>query len=411
MNALELPESTQAILEGIRAFAQKEVIDRAEKSGGLLTDPRERYDAEGRYTEEVLEQRREIRRASAREGFFHMCVPEELGGGGEGALTWFAAWEELFRTLGAHYLPFMHDILAHWTTGPSRVWRYATPELREQVLPELMAGDKSLCFAMSEPEAGSDVWQLSTRAVPEGDGWRITGVKQWATNGPYADYALLFAITDPEQVAQRSGGISAFIVPADAPGYSLDSVIKIYGHVGGHEGILRFEDVKVGPEAMLGEPGQGLRTIGFESLSLGRLYNCARIIGLSRWALEQARVYAQERTTFGEPIIRHQGVSFQLAEAATELLGIHLMALHAARLVDDGTDALVETSMAKMQAAEAGGRIIDKAIQVHGAMGLTNELALMEAYHHVRGARITDGTSEMLRRLIAGRMARGPLRL
>src|SRR5581483_11367749 len=261
-NALELPDTTKDTCEAMQRFVTEHVIQRSAREDGILTNPRKVYDDEGRYSETVLAHRREIRKASAELGYYTMCVPGELGGGGEGALTYFAAWEAVYRTLGPLYSPVMYDLIAHWAPGPSHIWNHVQPSLRDRLLPESIRGEKVMCFAMSEPDAGTDIWNLKTRARRDGAGWRINGVKQWISNGLYADYALVFAITDPDAVAERSGGISAFLVPTSDPGFST-APIEVVGHIGGHEGILTFEDVWAPDEALVGQEGKGL-AIGFE---------------------------------------------------------------------------------------------------------------------------------------------------
>jgi len=408
-NALELPAETTAILEALHEFARKHVIERDERNGGILTNPRLVFDDHGRYSPEVMRHRREIRMLSAELGYYHMCVPEDLGGGGEGAVTWFAAWERLYRTLGSRFAPVMYDLIAHWASGPSHIFHHVTDALRARVFPTLMSGESMLCFAMSEPDAGSDIWNLKTRAVRDGDGWRISGVKQWISNGLYAEHALVFAITDSEQVANRAGGISAFLVSTDDPGFSA-APIEVTGHIGGHEGILTFENVWAPADSLVGVEGEGLK-IGFEGLALGRLYNAADAIGTCRWALEQAREYALARKTFGKAIAEHQAIAFMLADCGTEILCSHLAALHAARIVDSENGGLLETSIAKLVASNMGCSVMDRVIQIHGGMGVSNELGFIEAWHHMRVARIADGSDEILRRIISRGVLRQDLAL
>lgn len=402
---LDLPPSTQAVLDGLSAFAAVEVIARQDAAADLLEKPMTKYEVSGHYSEAVLRLRREVRMASAREGYYQMCVPERLGGGGEGGLTWFAAWEHLFRKLGHRYLLLAHEVISHWATGPSLIYESASDQVKETILPELLSGKISMCFGMSEPEAGSDAWAMKTKARKKGGVWTISGSKQWITNAPYADYCLVFAVTDPEAARSRSGGVSAFLVPTNAPGFHVDSIIKLFGHAGGNEGIITLEDVKVGDEALVGNEGLGMH-VGLSGLALGRLYNAAKSVGLARWGLERAVEYARDRSTFGQPIIEHQAISFMLADAAQECLNAHLLGIHAAKLYDAGEDSLVETSMAKVYGTEMGCRVLDTAIQVHGGMGLTNEVGLAEAWQELRTVRIADGSAEMLRRIIGGRIAK-----
>jgi acyl-CoA dehydrogenase len=405
VSLLELPESTRELLEGLSAFTATEVVQRQHGVQELFEQPQQMYTPAGAYSDQVLQVRREVRMASAREGYYHMCVPEDLGGGGQGSLTWFAAWEYLFRTLGLRHLLLTHDVLAHWATGPSHLFRDASDWARETILSGLLSGEATLCFGMSEPEAGTDVWGMRTRAVREGNVWSISGSKQWITNAPYADHCLVFAVTDPSEADARRGGISAFLVATDAPGFSVDRVIRLYGHSGGNEGIISLEDVRVDQAALVGEEGDGLR-VGLAGLAFGRLYNAAKSVGLARAGLEQATAFASERKTFGKPLIEHQAIAFMLADATSEVMGAHLLGLHAARLNDAGQDALIETSVAKFNGTEMGCRVLDRVMQIHGGMGLTTEMGLAEAWQELRTVRIADGSAEMLRRVVAKRIAK-----
>ena len=180
----------------------------------------------------------------------------------------------------------------------------------------------------------------------------------------------------------------------------------MFGDIGSDEAVLTFEQVRVGPEMVLGEIGKGF-AIAMTGVSSGRVYNSARAVGLARWALEKGVAYAQEREAFGKPIAGHQGVAFPLAEAAMEVHAAHLVGLNCALLLDRGHPAIKELSMSKAFATEVAVRTIDRVIQTHGAIGFTNELGLVDAYHAVRKALVADGTSEILRRSIAERLFRG----
>jgi len=273
-----------------------------------------------------------------------------------------------------------------------------------------VAGETSMCFGLSEPGAGSDAAALTTKAVPDGNGWRITGRKIWTTNSPIADYCIIFAQTDPERAAARKGGISAFLVPTNAPGFEIESIIAMHGAVGGNEAQLVFDEIRVEPYQLVGELDDGFKNAVF-GVSMGRIYNSARTLGLARWSLELALDYAGTRQAFGKPISEYQGVTFPLAESAMELHGAHLMGLNAAMLLDRGDLAIKELSMAKAYAVEVGVKAIDRAIQTHGAMGFTNEVGLAEAYNTVRVVNVADGTNEILRRTIAHRLLGGDTEL
>ena len=407
--AFDIPDEIRALCDGLGDFLKAEVISRHEKHHKLLSNGRYTYDEDGRYTEEVINIIREVRMAASKAGYYNMCVPEELGGSGLGMLAYYVAWEHTFRTCGPHNWLAVYAI-SHWALGPSRLLERVTEEARSEILDGMVAGETSMCFGLSEPGAGSDAAALTTKAVPDGNGWRITGRKIWTTNSPIADYCIIFAQTDPERAAARKGGISAFLVPTNAPGFEIESIIAMHGAVGGNEAQLVFDEIRVEPYQLVGELDDGFKNAVF-GVSMGRIYNSARTLGLARWSLELALDYAGTRQAFGKPISEYQGVTFPLAESAMELHGAHLMGLNAAMLLDRGDLAIKELSMAKAYADEVGVKAIDRAIQTHGAMGFTNEVGLAEAYNTVRVVNVADGTNEILRRTIAHRLLGGDTEL
>jgi alkylation response protein AidB-like acyl-CoA dehydrogenase len=407
--AWELPEDVRAARDGLIDFAAKEVLPRHDKHRALFENPRRLYREDGRFSDELKGLIGEVRRASARAGYYNMCVPESLGGGGLGHLAYYVGWEALFRFCGSQHWLMLY-VISHWAFGPSRLLEKVTPQARERMLAPMMAGEASMCFGLSEPGAGSDAAALSTRAVPDGNAWRLTGRKIWTSNSPVADYCIVFAITDPERAAARKGGISAFLVPTSSPGFEVQRIIKLFGHIGGDEAELRLEDVRVEPWQLVGELHQGFAAALY-GVSLGRIYNSARAVGYGRWALEKALDYAQQRTAFGKPIAEYQGVTFPLAESAMELHGAHLMGLNVATLLDRGASAVKELAMAKAYSVQVGFRAVDRAMQTHGAMGFTNELGLHHAWHALRIVNVADGTNEILNRSIVQRLLKGDTEL
>lgn len=401
-----LPEETSAIVAGLEGFLRTEVFPLHAEHAELLGDPRHRYDARGRHVPEVEELRRRVRTASADAGFYTMTVPADLGGGGQGALTTYAAWELIYRLSGPQrWLAF--ETLAHWATGPSFVFGLVSDAVRAEVLPQLMSGERTMCFMMSEPEAGSDAWAMKTRAVADGaGGWRISGTKQWTTNGPYADFGLVFAVTDPAALASRQGGLSAFLVDTDATGFQVDSVIGLYGETGGNHSIISLDEVAVPASHLVGEEGAA-SSIGLRGISLGRMYNSAKSVGLARWALDQALDYAIERRSFGKALIENQGIAFPLAECATQVHAAHVLGLHTADRIDAGAPSLKESAMCKILSTEMATTTIDRSMQTMGGMGITTEVGLSEAWQMVRTVQIADGSSEILRRLVARRLVAG----
>jgi len=407
--AFDLPEDVRQAREGLAAFARAEILPRHEKHRALLEDPRKLYREDGRFSDDAVAIIREVRRLSAKAGFYAMCVPESLGGGGLGHLAYYVGWEELFRTCGPQNWLMLY-VISHWAFGPSRLLERVTAEARERILAPMMAGEASMCFGLSEPGAGSDAAAISTRAIPDGDGWRLSGRKIWTSNAPIADYCIVFAVTDPAAASARKGGISAFLVPTRSSGFEVQRVIKLFGHIGGDEAEIRLDDVYVERWQLVGEMNKGFEAALY-GVSLGRIYNSARAVGYGRWALERALEYSRVRQAFGKPIADYQGVTFPLAESAAELHAAHLMGLNAASLLDRGHQAVKELSMTKAYSVQAGFRAVDRAMQTHGAMGFTNELGLYHAWHSLRIINVADGTNEILNRTVVQRLLKGDVDL
>ncbi|MDP6374307.1 MAG: acyl-CoA dehydrogenase family protein [Pseudomonadales bacterium] len=403
--AIDLPEKVTSARDGILAFAEQEVLPRHEANQALFENPRSLYREDGRFSDDLLALIREVRTASAAAGFYQMCVPEKLGGGGLGHLAYFVAWNALFHRCGPQNWLMLYA-LAHWAFGPSRLLTQVTPEAQQRILAGLMDGTRSMCFGLSEPNAGSDASMIKTRARKDGDGWRISGRKIWTSNAPIANYCVVFAVTDADRAAAKQGGISAFLVPTDSPGFTVQRIIKLFGHIGGDEAELALEDVYVEPWQIVGELDQGF-SAALYGVSLGRIYNSARAVGYGRWAVELALEYASTREAFGSTISQYQGVTFPLADSATELHAAHLMGINAAMLLDQGNPAVKELSMTKAYSVQAGYRAVDRAIQTHGAMGFTNEVGLTQAWHSLRIVNVADGTNEILNRTIAQRLLKG----
>jgi len=382
----------ESVVDGLTSFLRAEVFPR---QLALREANVPMYDAGGRLSPEVLSAFKEVRRASAEAGFYTMLLASDLGGGGLGFEALFRLWETLFDVCGAEYW-LGHQAISHWSRGPSHLYQLMDADFRNEVYPTLLSGEATTCFALSEPDAGSDIWRLRTTAERVEGGWVLNGTKQWSTNAPYADWCLVFVVSDREAFNQRRGGLTGFIVDAHGDGVLLESIIHLFGHAGGDEGIISFQDAFVPDRQVIGEPGQGL-TYAMSGISTGRLYNSARAIGLAKWAVNKALAYAEDRVTFDVPLIENQSISFPLADAAMEIHAAHLMGLDTARALDAGRQVRAEVSMMKTYAIEMAIRALDHAVQVHGAMGLTNELHLTEAWQQLRRTRIADGSSEMMR--------------
>ena len=399
--AAEMPEEVEFARAGILRFAEKEVLTRHQKHSDFFEDPRKLYDENGRFSADLVALITEVRMQSAEAGFYGMCVPEALGGGGLGHLAYYAAWEALFHRCGPKNWLMLYA-LAHWAFGPSKLLEQMSEEAKSAFLPGLMDGSKSMCFGLTEPNAGSDASMLATKAVKAEKGWRLSGRKIWTTNAPIADFCVIFAKTE--------SGITAFMVPTNSDGFKIQRVIRLFGHIGGDEAEISLDEVYVEPWQIVGELGKGFAAALY-GVSLGRIYNSARSVGYGRWAIEMALDYAKVRTAFGQSISEYQGVSFPIADAATDLHAAHLMGINAALLLDAGELAVKELSMTKAFSVQKGLSAVDCAIQTHGAMGFTNELGLTEAWQALRVVNVADGTNEILKRTIVQRLQKGDLEL
>jgi acyl-CoA dehydrogenase len=396
------------IVAGVEAFIDTEVVSRHRQHADLLSQPGRLFGSDGRYVPLVRDLVREVRMASAAAGYYTMFVPESLGGAGLGPTVLFEVWEAVFRRCAAHYWLGWHSI-GHWAKGPSAVLTQTTASLRAEVLPRLLSGEASACFAISEPDAGSDVWAMQSTAEPAHGGWRINGTKQWITNAPYADYILVFAVTSPAESAARSRPeLTAFLLPADTAGISIVASIQMFGHVGGEEGVIYLDNVLATEEHVVGRVGGGIEIAMF-GIGIGKLYNAAKSVGIARWAMNLAARQVRDRKTFGRPLSERQGVMFPLAESAMELHGARLMALDCARRLEDENYAGAEVAMMKAYTSEVSLRALDRVVQTHGASGFTNELHLTEAWMAVRKICVADGTAEMMRQQIARAISSGSL--
>jgi acyl-CoA dehydrogenase len=416
-----IPEDIRDVVKGattgLTQFVDAEVLPLEADMGSKLIDEREFFRDDGRATEEVLEARKQVRMKSAEAGYYGMFAPESVGGGGLGVRTMVFTEEALYRKYGPGR-PLItwakgflsQPTLASFVDGPSHMLAPVTDSVRKEFLPQIARGEKMVCFGLSEADAGSDVWNIKTRAVRDGDDWVINGSKQWITNSPYADYAVIFAVTNEEMVKQRQGGISAFFVETNAPGYTFDGVLPVMGHTGGDCGSMSFDNIRVSADRLVGALDQGFQIAMF-GISEGRISISANCIGMCEYALDRSLDYAQQRISFGKPISEYQAIQFMLADMAIDIYTMKYMVLQTAGLVEEfpktGRLPVKEISIAKAYAVEKTQECYDRAIQVHGGMGLTNELTLNEGFRIARTLRIPDGTGEIQRRTIARQMLRG----
>ena len=266
------------------------------------------------------------------------------------------------------------------------------------VLVPLMRADKVTCFALTEPGAGSDATRIKTKAERRGEGrWVINGRKHFITAGDRADFALVFAVTDPHKRAQ--GGITAFLVDADTPGYSVTHVQHTMSPYQNPVEIT-FEDVEVSGDQILGKEGFGFYS-AVKGINGARLQIAASALGIAENLLGRSLEYAKSRIAFEKPIGKNQYVQGMLVDSYAELEQARLLVYQCANQIDEGADGRREAALAKLVATEMVGRVADRAIQVHGGNGFMTELGLEPWYRDVRAMRLYEGTSEILRTNVA----------
>jgi acyl-CoA dehydrogenase len=351
--------------------------------------------------EKELEQKRELDPAKAREifekskalGLYAVNIPAEYGGGGLSAVDTCLAEEQFGHTT---------DILIRRAFGNVyEVLLLANELQRKRWLEPAVRGERVFCVCFTEPEAGSDAAGIKSRAVRDGDGWRLTGQKIFISDGAFSDFFVVSAVTDP---AKGAKGISLFILDKGMPGFTIGRDQPMMGLAGTSHVELFFDNVRLGPEHLLGQEGRGLNH-AFETLGRIRLAQIgARAVGKATRILDMMTDYARERCQFGKPIGEQQLIQQLLADSAIEINAARLLLLQAAAEIDAGRDARERISMVKVYAAEMLGRVADRAVQVFGGMGYCKDLPIERFYRDARIFRIFDGTSEIHRTVIARSM-------
>src|SRR5438445_8531832 len=247
----DIRDVVKAAVIGVHQLVDSEVLPMEQSLGDLLTDERKFFDESGKAVPAAMEARQHVRMKSAEAGYYGMFAPESVGGGGIGVRPMVFVEEAMYRKYGPGR-PLItwakgflsQPTIASFVDGPSHMLAPVSESVRKEFLPLIANGEKTVCFGLSEANAGSDVWGVQTKAKRDGDDWVINGSKQWITNSPYADYAIIFAVTNEEMVKERKGGISAFFVETNAQGYTFDGVLPVMGHTGGDCGSMSFEDLR-----------------------------------------------------------------------------------------------------------------------------------------------------------------------
>ncbi len=326
-------------------------------------------------------------------GFMGMMVPEEYNGAGLDTVSYVLAMEEISRAdASVGVIMSVNNSLVTWGIN-----EYGTEEQKEKYLKPLAAGEMLGCFALSEPEAGSDATNQNTVAVRDGEHYVLNGTKNWITNGATADVALVMATTDRSKGAK---GISAFIVEKDTPGYSIGKKEDKLGIRSSDTVSIAFEDCKVSAANLLGEEGFGFK-FAMKTLDGGRIGIAAQALGIAQASLDASLKYSKERKAFGVLISEHQAIQFKLADMATNIQAARLLTLDAAYVKDQGKSYSKQAAMAKLYASKIAVEAALEAIQVHGGYGYIKEYNVERFLRDSKITEIYEGTSEIQRIVIA----------
>ncbi len=377
---LEWSDEQRAVMETTRTFVHRELVpheDEVERTGRL--DP------------DLV---RQLRGRAIRAGLYAANMPEDVGGAGLDTLAWMLMERELGHT------GYALQMLA--VARPSRILLACEGPQREAYLLPTVAGERVECLAMTEPEAGSDLRGMRTRAVRDGADWVITGTKHFISHADEADFVILFAATGEDRTGRAE--ITSFLVDTDAAGLTVRPGYRSVSHRGYTNSVLAFDGCRVPGSAVLGEVGRGF-DVATTWLGTTRLQVAATCLGRARRALDLAVRHAATRSQFGRTIGRNQGVSFKLADMQVALEAASWLTWRASWLADLG-DADAAIAMAKLHATEALAMIADEALQIHGGMGLMDELVLERIWRDARVERIWDGTSEIQRHIVSRALLR-----
>jgi alkylation response protein AidB-like acyl-CoA dehydrogenase len=325
-------------------------------------------------------------------GLMGVCVPEEYGGAGADFLSYILVLEELSRGDAGVGV----TVAVHTSAATLPILTFGSEEQRARFVPPLARGEHLGAFALTEPEAGSDAGSLRTKAEPTDDGWRISGAKQWITNGTYAGTFLLFARTDADTPGAR--GVSAFLLDGDQVRVTRDE--EKLGLNSSVTNDIVVEGAEVGRDRLLHEEGKGFQ-VAMATLDGGRIGIAAQALGIAQAAYDVAREYAKERRTFGKAIGEHQAIQWKLADMSTEIDAARLLVYRAAWLKEQGRPHTEAGAKAKLYASEMARRQTAEAIQILGGYGYTKEFPVERYYRDAKITEIYEGTSEIQRLVIA----------
>ena len=369
-----LSADQEMVRDAVRVFAREQLWPNAA-----------RWDKEHHFPKEA-------HKGLAALGAYGICVPEEYGGANFDYLTLALVLEEIAAGDGGT------STAISVTNCPVNaiLLRYGNAQQKKQWLVPLAQGEMLGVFCLTEPHVGSDASALKTTAIKDGDGYVLSGVKQFITSGKNGDVAIVIAVTDK---GAGKKGMSAFIVPTTAPGYVVARLEDKLGQHSSDTAQINFDNCRIAHENLIGLEGEGYK-IALGGLEGGRIGIAAQSVGMARSAFEVALAYAQQRESFGKPIFEHQAVGFRLAECATQLEAARQLIWHAASLRDAGRPCLKEAAMAKLFASEMAEQVCSAAIQTLGGYGYVGDFPVERIYRDVRVCQIYEGTSDVQKILI-----------
>jgi acyl-CoA dehydrogenase len=351
-------------------------------------------------TQQIEEEKRipdDLVQKMAHLGLFGIPFPREYGGAGAGEIGYCLMMQEF----GKASTSVAALIGAHIGIGSMSIYLDGTEEQKQKYLVPLARGEKIAAYALTEPGAGSDAASIRTRAVRDGDTYVLNGSKIWITNGPIADIACTFAVTDPSLGAR--GGITAFIVEKEFPGFSIGTIDEKMGIEGSSTGEIVFTDCRVPVENVLGPVGVGFLT-AMKALDIGRLGLGAASLGGAEVALEMSLDFAATREQFGGPIAHKQPIQFMIADTITEIEALRSLVYRTAWMVDSGrpvSEWIQLASACKLFGSEVASRCADRAVQIHGGLGYMRDYPVERMYRDSRIGEIFEGTNEIQRIIIA----------
>ena len=374
----DLTEEQRLVRDTARDFAAREIAPKAAE-----------IDKSGRWPAEIVAKMGEL-------GFLGMAVPEEYGGAGMDNLSYSLVMEEISAACAS--CGVIMSVNNSLFCDP--IYKFGTDAQKKEVLTACASGKKLGCFGLTEPMSGSDAQTMATSAEKTADGWVLNGAKNWITNGPHADYILVFCVTERPSAPGAKIKHTAFLVPKGTPGYTQANPDHKLGIHGAHSCTVFFENCKLPDSAVVGNVGEGFK-VAMATLDGGRIGIASQALGIAKACLDVSVAYSKERKSFGVPISQHQAIQFMLSDMATELDAARLLTWRAAIMKDAKERHSMQSAEAKLYASEMATRVAHKAIQIHGGYGYSAEFPVERHYRDARITEIYEGTSEIQRIVIA----------